>query len=340
MRRDGTYLITEVDEKSFVGKDILHVAVFRKNDDRTIYNIIYREGSTGTIMMKRCAITGLTRNKEYNLTKGSKDSKIIYLSVNHNGEAEVVKVFLKPRPRLKNLSFDLDFSKMAIKHRSSIGNIITKHSVHKIVLSEKGESTLGGKPIWFDKDVNRLNEDRRGTYLGEFDGTDKLLVVTKKGFYRIANLDVSNHFEEDILFVEKFNEKKIFSAVYFDSKSNFYYLKRFIMEPTEKLSSFIGEGVESCLVCLMDDELPRLLLEFGGKNAARLPETVLVADFIVVKGVKAKGKRLSNYEIKSVQPLEPLEKPVEDKEVIESNDHLEQAIEFNDPAATQMKLDI
>ena len=186
IRRDGTFKITKVDDKSFVGKDIVHVAVFRKNDERTIYNVIYRDGVNGAIMMKRCAISGLTRDKEYNLTKGSKDSKILYLSVNPNGEAEVVKVFLKPRPRLKSLTFDLDFSELAIKGRGSIGNILTRYGVHKIVLSEKGKSTLGGKPVWFDKDVNRLNEDRRGDFLGEFKGSDKILVVTKKGGLRSA----------------------------------------------------------------------------------------------------------------------------------------------------------
>jgi topoisomerase IV subunit A len=344
IRRDGTYKITKVDEKSFVGKDIIHVAVFRKNDERTIYNVIYRDGLNGAIMMKRCAIAGLTRDKEYNLTKGSKDSKILYLSVNPNGEAEVVKVFLKPRPRLKSLTFDLDFSELAIKGRGSIGNILTRYGVHKIVLSEKGESTLGGKPVWFDKDVNRLNEDRRGEFLGEFTGSDKILVVTKKGFYRLTNTDVSNHFEDDVLFVEKFREKKVFSAVYYDPESKFHYLKRFNMEPTEKLTSFIGEHPESALICLMDDELPRLQIEFGGKHAKREAETVLVADFIAVKGTKAKGKRLSNYEIKKVEPLEPIqpaEKPAEIEEIAEpENSQTETLLDLDEPGVSQMKLDI
>lgn len=344
IRRDGTYKITKVDEKSFVGKDIIHAAVFRKNDERTTYNVIYRDGLNGAIMMKRCAISGLTRDKEYNLTKGSKESKILYLSVNPNGEAEVVKIFLKPRPRLKSLTFDLDFSELAIKGRGSIGNILTRYGVHKIVLSEKGESTLGGKPIWFDKDVNRLNEDRRGEFLGEFTGADKILVVTKKGFYRLTNTDVSNHFEDDILFVEKFREKKVFSAVYFDPESKFHYLKRFSMEPTEKLTSFAGEHPESTLVCLMDDELPRLRIEFGGKHVKREPEIVLVADFIAVKGTKAKGKRLSNYEIKKVEPLEPL-KPAEKPSEIEDADETEviqtePLLDLEDTGVSQMKLDI
>jgi topoisomerase IV subunit A len=344
IRRDGTYKITKVDEKSFVGKDIVHVAVFRKNDERTIYNVIYRDGLNGAIMMKRCAISGLTRDKEYNLTKGSKDSKILYLSVNPNGEAEVVKVFLKPRPRLKSLTFDLDFTELAIKGRGSIGNILTRYGVHKIVLSEKGKSTLGGKPVWFDKDVNRLNEDRRGDFLGEFKGSDKILVVTKKGFYRLTNTDVSNHFEDDVLFVEKFNEKKVFSAVYYDPESKFHYLKRFIMEPTEKLTSFIGEHPESVLNCLMDDELPRLQVEFGGKHAKREAEIINVAEFIAVKGTKAKGKRLSNYEIKKIDPIEPIkpaEKPAEVQEIAEPEDiESDTLLDLDEPGVSQMKLDI
>jgi topoisomerase IV subunit A len=344
IRRDGTYKITKVDEKSFVGKDIVHVAVFRKNDERTIYNVIYRDGLNGAIMMKRCAISGLTRDKEYNLTKGSKDSKILYLSVNPNGEAEVVKVFLKPRPRLKSLTFDLDFTELAIKGRGSIGNILTRYGVHKIVLSEKGKSTLGGKPVWFDKDVNRLNEDRRGDFLGEFKGSDKILVVTKKGFYRLTNTDVSNHFEDDVLFVEKFNEKKVFSAVYYDPESKFHYLKRFSMEPTEKLTSFIGEHPESVLNCLMDDELPRLQVEFGGKHAKREAEIINVAEFIAVKGTKAKGKRLSNYEIKKIDPIEPIkpaEKPAEVQEIAEPEDiESDTLLDLDEPGVSQMKLDI
>jgi topoisomerase IV subunit A len=344
IRRDGTYLITKVDEKSFVGKDLIHVAVFRKNDERTIYNIIYRDGLNGAIMMKRCAISGLTRDKEYYLTKGTKDSKILYLSVNPNGEAEVVKVYFKPRPRLKNLTFDLDFSELAIKGKSSIGNILTRYGVHKIVLSEKGESTLGGKPIWFDKDVNRLNEDRRGEFLGEFSGSEKILVVTKKGTYRLTNTDVSNHFEDDLLFVEKYDEKKVFSAVYFDAEQNFNYLKRFNMEPTEKSVSFIGDHPESRMVCLMDDALPRLLVEFGGKHAKREPEIIFVADFISVKGVKAKGKRLSNFEIKKIEPLEPIQPEVKEEKTAEIEDispeEAEPLLEIDDTKASQMKLDI
>lgn len=345
IRRDGTYLITKVDDKSFVGKDIIHVAVFRKNDERTIYNVVYRDGINGAIMMKRCAISGLTRDKQYNLTRGAKDSKILYLSVNPNGEAELVKVFLKPRPRLKSLTFELDFSELAIKGRGSIGNILTRYGVHKIVLSEKGESTLGGKPIWFDRDVNRLNEDRRGELLGEFTGSDKILVVTKSGQYRLTNTDVSNHFEDDLLFVEKYNQKKVFSAVYFDAELKLYYMKRFAMEPTEKLTPFIGEHPESKLVCLMDDELPRLQIEFGGKHAKREPEVILVADFIAVKGTKAKGKRLSNYEIKKVEPLEPLppaEKPIvpEEKSNEPEEEQKDILLELDDNNVSQMKLDI
>jgi topoisomerase IV subunit A len=343
IRRDGTYLITKVDEKSFVGKDIIHVAVFRKNDERTIYNVIYRDGLNGAIMMKRCAISGLTRDKEYTLTKGTKDSRILYMTVNPNGEAETVKVYLKPKPRLRNLVFELDFSELAIKGRGSIGNILTRYGVHKIVLSEKGHSTLGGKPLWFDKDVNRLNEDRRGDYLGEFHGGDQLLAVTRSGRARTTSTDVSNHFEDNLLFVEKFKESKIFSAVYLDAEVNYYYLKRFSFEANEKLQSFIGDHPESRLVCLMDDALPQILIEFGGKHSHREPEIISVADFIAVKGMKAKGKRLSTFEISKVNPLEPLETPQaetpqelpEESELSDDN-----WLELDDSEPSQMKLDI
>lgn len=343
IRRDGTFQITKVDEKSFVGKDIIHVTVFRKNDERTIYNVIYRDGLNGAIMMKRCAISGLTRDKEYTLTRGTKDSRILYMTVNPNGEAETVKVHLKPKPRLRNLVFELDFSELVIKGRGSIGNILTRYGVHKILLSEKGQSTLGGKPLWFDKDVNRLNEDRRGDYLGEFHGGEQLLAVTRSGSSRTTNTDVSNHFEDNLLFVEKFLETKIFSAVYLDAEVNFYYLKRFHFEASEKSQFFIGDNPDSRLVCLMDDVLPRLRIEFGGKHSHREPEIISVADFIAVKGMKAKGKRLSTYEISKIFPLEPLEpSQAEVHQELPEDDELrdDNLLELDDSEPSQMKLDI
>lgn len=314
IRKDGTYLITKVTEKSFVGKDILHVTVFKKNDNRTIYNLIYRDGKTGVTFMKRCAIAGLTRDKEYNLTQGTPGTKIIYFSVNPNGEAEVVNVTLKPRPRLKNLVIELDFSQLAIKGKSSMGNTVTKYPVHKIQLKEKGISTLGGQKIWFDEDVLRLNNDCRGKYLGEFKEDEKILILTKSGLMRTTNFELSNHFEDDLLIIEKFNSKKIYSVVYFDASQNFYYLKRFSPEISEKPVSFIGEEPGSKLIRLSEIDFPRLELEFGGKNKNRVSEIIEVDEFIAVKSYKAKGKRLSNYEVAVVKELEPIKTRVEEIE--------------------------
>lgn len=306
IRRDGTYLISKVPEKSFVGKDIIHIAVFKKNDTRTIYNIIYRDGKNGVIMMKRCSITGLTRDKEYNITKGTEGSRILYLSANPNGEAEVVKIYLKPRPRLRNLLLEIDFGELAIKGKASIGNILTRYAIHKIVLKEKGVSTLGGRKIWFDEDVLRLNADGRGRFLGEFSGEDKLLVITKSGNFRLSSFELSNHFEDDLLIIEKFNPQKVFSAVYFDASQNFYYIKRFTIEPTEKPVNFVGEHPDSKLIRITEVEYPRLELKFGGSHSHRDNEIIEVAEFIGIKSYKAKGKRLSNYEVALVKELEPL----------------------------------
>jgi topoisomerase IV subunit A len=305
-RQDGSYVVTKVAEKIFVGKNIIHIAVFRKNDKRTIYNIVYRDGINGAVMMKRVAVKGITRDKEYNITKGSKDSRIIYFSANPNGESEVVKVYLKPKPRLKNLIFDVDFGDLAIKGKNSIGNILTRHAVHKIVLKEKGNSTLGGARIWFDEDINRLNSDGRGRYLGEFNTDDRILVVTANGRFRMSNFDVSNHYEDNILLIEKYRFNKVFSAVYFDGEKNFHYLKRFTFEVVEKLTSFIGDHENSRLVRLTEVEYPRLEVRFGGRNKDRGSEIIEVADFIGVKSYKARGKRLTNFEISLISELEPL----------------------------------
>ena len=318
-RKNGNYLITKVSDKSFVGKDIIHINVFKKNDERTIYNAIYRDGKNGAIMMKRFAVKGLTRDKEYTLTKGTEDSKVLYFSVNPNGEAETVKVFLKPKPKLKKLIIEIDFSLLAIKGRNSMGNILTKHQVHKIVLKEKGLSTLGGRKIWFDDAVLRLNSDERGKYLGEFLSDDKILVVYKSGNYQLYNFDLSNHFDDDILIIEKFNPNKIFSAVYFNADYGFYYLKRFNIEKTDKRSNFIGENPDSKMITLSDDKYPRIEIIFGGENENHENETIDVDEFISVKSHKAKGKRLSAYEIKKIKTLDPIIKDEEEvkEEIIE-----------------------
>ena len=321
IRRDGSYLVSKVTEKSFVGKDIIYVSVFKKNDSRTIYNIVYRDGKSGVTYMKR------TRDKEYNLTRGTPNSKILYLSVNPNGEAEIVKVLLKPRPRLRNLMMEVDFGSLAIKGKSSQGNIVTKYGVSKVQLKEKGMSTLGGRKIWFDEDVLRLNHDARGRFLGEFKDDDKLMVITKSGTFRTTNFDLSNHFEDDLILIEKFNPEKIFSAVYFDASQKYYYVKRFSIELSEKPASFIGEEEGSKLIRITEMDYPRLELEFGGKNKNRTNEIIEVAEFIGVKGYKAKGKRLSNYEVKLVKELEPIKTKAE--EIKEAEQQQDQQQENN-----------
>ncbi len=313
-RKDGKYIITKASDKVFVGKDIQYAGVFKRNDDRTIYNVIYRDGKYGQTYMKRFPVKGITRDKEYDVTKGTEGSRMLYFSANPNGEAETIKVYLKPRPKLKKLIFELNFSELAIKGRQSMGNILTRHQVHRIVLKESGVSTLGGLKIWFDDVVFRLNTDERGQYLGEFKGNDKILVVTKDGQYHMTNFDISNHYPDDILRIEKYKGGKVFSAVFYDGEQGFYYLKRFEFEDTNKYTSFIGEHKDSKLILLTDERWPQVRLTFGGKNEGRPDDVIDVDDFIAVKSYKARGKRLSTYDIKKVVEIEALKKEVPEPE--------------------------
>jgi topoisomerase-4 subunit A len=308
IRKDGVYLITKVADKVFVGNDILYAHIFLKNDERTIYNIVYQDGKDGPLLTKRCAISGLTRDKEYNLTRGAAGSKIVYLSANPNGEAEVIKVHHKPKARLKKLVFEFDFGQMAIKGKSSMGNILTKNAVQKISLKEKGLSTLGGRKIWFDDAVFRLNDDGRGIFLGEFSSDNKILVITKSGFFRIAGFDLSNHFEDNILVIEKFRPGKVYSVVYWDAEQKYYYLKRFIIEESEKPLCFINEDPESKLLSITEVEYPRFEIHFGGKHKERINEIIEVAEFIGIKSYKAKGKRLTSYMVDNIREIEPIVK--------------------------------
>ena len=292
----------------------LHVEIFKKGDNRTVYNVVYKDGETGFHYMKRFAVTGVTRDKEYNLTMETKGSRVVYFSANPNGEAEVLKIVLKPKPRIKKLVFEVDLGELAIKGRQSMGNILTKFEVYKINLKEKGHSTLGGRKIWFDEDVLRLNADNRGKYLGEFSGEDKILVLYKRGDYQLYNYDLSNHFEPDILTIEKFDSCKVLSVVYFDAEQQFYYVKRFEIEDSEgKMFRFIGDNPDNKLVSVTWVRYPRLELEFGGKNAERENEIIEIAEFIGVKSWKAKGKRLSNYEVGNITEIEPIVKDEHDK---------------------------
>jgi topoisomerase-4 subunit A len=330
-RREGTYFVTKVSDKAFIGKNVIHIDVFRKEDSRTIYNVVYRDGKTGFSYMKRFNVTGVTRDKEYDLTMGTKGSKITYFSANPNGEAEVLKVILKPKPRIKKLIFEVDLGELAIKGRGSMGNIMTKYEVHKISLHERGISTLGGLKVWFDPDVLRLNADKRGKYLGEFTGEDKILVIFKNGEYQLYNYDFSNHFEQNILVIEKFDPGKVLSVVYYDAEQEFYYVKRFEIEETlNKAIGFIGENKENKLVSATWVRYPRLEIEFGGKNRDRGNEIIEVAEFIGIKSWKAKGKRLSNYQVENIRELEPVIKDEHDAPPVEEAIPDEPAVDADD----------
>ncbi|MBP8960172.1 MAG: DNA gyrase/topoisomerase IV subunit A, partial [Bacteroidales bacterium] len=289
IHRNGTFLITRVAEKVFVGPDIVYVGVFDKNDSRTIYNIVYQDGKEGPLLAKRCAITGITRDKEYDLTRGKPGSRIMYLSANPNGEAEIIRIYHKPKPRLKKTVIEFDFSTISIKGKTSMGNIVTKLPVQKIMLKEKGFSTLGGRKIWFDDAVLRLNVEGRGKLLGEFAGDDRILVITRDGRFRTTNFDLSNHYEDNILLIEKFRPEVVYSAIYWDADLKYYYIKRFMPEDTEKPLSFIGDNPESKLISLTEVEYPRFEIKFGGKNKSKNVEIVEVEKFIGVKSYKAKG---------------------------------------------------
>jgi topoisomerase-4 subunit A len=317
IRRDGTYVITKVQDKAFLGKNLIHVNIFRKNDSRTIYNVVYRDGKNGPIMMKRCAITGITRDKEYNLTKGEPDSQILYFTANPNGEAEIVRVTLRPRPRLKSLLIDLDFSQVAIKGRDAQGNILTRYGIHKIVLKEKGTSTLGGHKIWYDDTVCRLNAEGRGTLLGEFREGDKLIEITKSGSYRLTSTDLTTHFADDVLTVEKFTGNKVYTSIYYDAGQKAYYIKRFVFEATQNLSNFTSEEDGSKLVCFSARQHPRFEIKFGGMHKTLPKEVIDAEQFIAVKGIKAKGKRLTTNVISGITELEPL---IPDEEILSSDE--------------------
>ena len=303
--RNGTYKIVRIAEKMFVGKDILYVNVFKRNDVRTIYNVIYRDGKVGYNYIKRFAVTGITRDKEYDLTKGTEGSRILYFSANPNGEAETVKVILKPKARQKLLVFEKNFSDIAIKGRGSQGNILTKADIHKISLKQRGSSTLGGLQVWFDRDILRLNYDGRGEELGEFHSDDHILVVLNNGDFYTTNFDLSNHYEQNILVIEKYRPGKTWTAIVYDADQKYYYLKRFLLEASARKQSFLGENPKNRLMLLTDEAYPRVEVVFGGHDSFREALVIDVDEFTVVRGFKAKGRRVSSYEIASFNELEP-----------------------------------
>lgn len=303
--RDGRYKIVKVQDKLSVGKNVLYINVFKRNDTRTIYNVIYQNGRGGVYYMKRFAATGLTRDKEYDLTQGSAGSRVVWFSANPNGEAEVVKVTLKPKQRLKNLTFDVDFGKLDIKGRAARGNLVTKNEVHRFSLKERGASTLGGREVWFDPDVMRLNYDGRGNFLGEFAGTDRILVLLPSGEFYTTNFDVTNHYEDKILLIEKFRPKQVWTAALYDAEQGYPYLKRFTFEDSVKHQRFIGDDERSRLLKLSDHDAPMFELRFGGDDSSRPPLTIDAEEFIGVKSFKARGKRLTTWNLAEIIELEP-----------------------------------
>ena len=308
--KDGRYKVVRVQGKLSVGKGVLHLGVFNKDDNRTVYNVIYQNGRGGEYLMKRFRVTGVTRDREYNLTQDRPDnprpgSRVAWFTANTNGEAEVVKVTLKPKARLKALQFDVDFSKLAIKGRQSQGNLVTRNEVHRFSLKEKGTSTLGGRKVWFDHDVLRLNYDGRGEYLGEFMGTDRVLVVLKNGEYYTSTFDATNHYEDNILRIEKYRPGRVFTLILFDAAQGYPYMKRFTFEATSKRQRFAGDDERSTVIALSDKPGARFRLTFGAPDDYRDPLDVDANEFIAVKGVKAKGKRLTTYKLAQVTELEP-----------------------------------
>ncbi|MFR9166714.1 MAG: DNA gyrase/topoisomerase IV subunit A [Dysgonomonas sp.] len=317
--KDGKYKIVKVSDKMFVGKNILYVNVFKRNDSRTIYNAVYRDGKNGAYFIKRFAVKGITRDKDYDLTKGTDGSKVVYFTANPNGEAETIRVILKPKPRQRILVFEKDFSDIAIKGRQSMGNLLTKADIHKISLKQKGGSTLGGRKVWFDEDVLRLNYDERGKYLGEFQSDDQILVIQNDGEYYTTNFDLSNHYEQGIIKIEKFNLNKVWTAVLFDADQGYDYIKRFTLEVSSKKQSILGENPDSKLLLLTDTVYPRIKVEFGGHDSYREALDIDAEEFISVKGFKAKGKRLSTFDIKQVEELEPLRHPEPEPEEVDED---------------------
>ena len=338
-RKDGTYYVTKVADKIFVGKDVLYVNVFKKNDKRTIYNVVYRDGRYGTAYVKRFNVTGVTRDKIYNLTKGTSGSRVLYFSANPNGEAEVVKVCLKPKPNLKKLVFEYNFATLAIKGRDSQGNILSKNDIHKITVLQKGVSTLGGRKIWIDEDVLRLNTDGRGKYVGEFQGNDRILVVNKNGTFYTSDFDLSNHYGEGNMVFEKYDPHKVWSAVFFDAEQNYYYLKRFCFEDLSRPNSIIGEAEGSRLVCLSGERHPRFEVVFGGRNELRPPEIIVADEFIGEKSFKARGKRVTSFEVKEIREIEPLHKEEDELEVQQDEVEFEVTNPEEIAGEEQMKLD-
>ena len=325
IRKDGKYLVTKVSEKAFFGKDILYVGLFDRNDQRTTYNVIYREGKTSISYAKRFNVTSVTRDKEYDITQGTPGSTILWFTVNHNAEAETVKIYYRQRPKLKKLIDEYDFSQLLIKGRASRGNLVSKNSIQKIQLKSKGISTIGGKDIWFDEDIQRLNEDERGMHLGQFNTGDHILAIFKDGTYYTTSFDLSNRYQGDLLKIEKLDVNKTYTALYYDKAVGAFYVKRFSFDVSDNTPvSFISDSKGSYLVAISDDKHPQFEITFGGKHEHREAESVDAEEFIGKKGLQAKGKKVSAMDVKSVKFIEPLHKP-EDVEIHSEEEAEDQA---------------
>jgi topoisomerase-4 subunit A len=305
--KNGKYIVTKVADKAFVGKDILYINVFKRDDLRTVYNIIYRDGRTGPIMMKRFAVTGIMRDKEYDATKGTPNSQILYFSGNPNGEAEILKIYYKPRPRLKKTIEELDFSTQSVKGRNAGGVILSKNAIHKILLKEKGESTLGGMKIWLDNERNKLNSENRGLYLGEFFPNDKILVLTKQAFYYTTSFDLVNRYEDDILLIKKLDPEEVFTVIYADVQHKAFYVKRMIFDKSINKERFIEDSASN-LLDFSTDRYPQIELTFTGKHINCKPELINVEEFTPIKNPRARGRKLSAREVDSAKFVEPLDK--------------------------------
>ena len=332
--KNGKYKIIKVADKIFVGKGIIWLQVFKKNDKRTIYNVVYKDGREGYYYMKRFNVTSMTRDREYDLTAGTPGSKVNYFTANPNGEAEIIKVVLEPDPKKKrqNIFLERDFSKVMIKSRGAKGVILTKQSIHRIGLKSQGHSTLGGRKVWFDPDVKRINYEEHGRFLGEFFDEDRILVILDNNDFYITNFDANNHYPDNIVRIEKWQPDKVWTAVLFDADNQGYpYIKRFTMDAMAKPQNFVGENANSRLVILTDVPFPRIKVTYGGHDAARSPEDIDAEQFIGQKGFKAKGKRISTWQIGTIEELEPVRFP--EPEVQDDEDEVEEEPENLDPDA-------
>ena len=348
--KDGTYKVVKVADKIFIGEterskkekrkvEIMHVAIFKKSDSRIIYNAVYRDGKAGNYYVKRFNVTSLTRDREYDITKGTPGSKVIYFTANPNGEAETIKVVMKPNPKLKKVFFDYDFSILAIKGRASLGNLLSKNEIARITLKSHGGSTLGGRKVWWDPDVNRINYDEQGQYLGEFHSDDQILVILSNGDFYATNFDTNNHYEDKILKIEKYDANKVWTAVLYDKDQNgFAYMKRFHFEATAKHQNFLGENAANELLLLTDTVYPRIKVTYGGSDSFREPIEIDAEEFIGVKSFKAKGKRITTLNVAGVEELEPLRFPEEP--AAEEKTGIEDEEENLDPDAGKSQQDV